>query len=115
MNKNQLRKILEESFNDTEMVFTSHVSDPDEYIKNAIKSIRDSACDPFVVKAFVKDPGFEGKSIGDAVQGYCVAKSRGYWLVYQPEDEVFYCFWGESEENLGAHGVIGGALECWLT
>jgi hypothetical protein len=114
MDKYQLNEILEESFKDTEMVFSGHVTDRDEYIKNAIKSIRESKCDPYLLKAVVKKPGFEGKNIGDTIQGYCVAKSEGYWLVYQTEDKVFYCFWGTSEENLGAHGVVGSALECWL-
>ena len=114
MDNSQLDEILEESFSDTKTVFTGHETDPEKYIEDAVKSIRECKCEPFIVKAKVLEPGFEGKTLSDTIQGYCVAKSKGYWLVYEPEEKTFYCFWGTSVETLGAHGVIGGALECWL-
>jgi len=107
-------QLLENSFEDTENVFTSHVDDPDKYIADAIKSVRSNKCEPFLVQAPVMDPGFEGKELGDMIEGYCLAHSEGYWLVYQTEEKVFYCFWGLRRDSLGAHGVIGSALECWL-
>jgi hypothetical protein len=33
--------------------------------------------------------------------------------VYQRAQDRFYCFWGESPSNLGAHGVSGSPLYCW--
>jgi len=107
-------QILERSFTDTGNVFTSHVDDPARYIADAIESIRSSRCEPFLLKAPVMEPGFEGKELGDIVEGYCLAHSAGYWLVYHPKEEVFYCFWGLRRDSLGARGVTGSALECWL-
>ncbi|NOX68948.1 MAG: hypothetical protein GXP15_07170 [Gammaproteobacteria bacterium] len=114
MDENRLDKALEESFSDTRAVFTEHVNDPAKYIEDAIRSIRKCKCEPFVIKATVLEPGLEGKTPGDTIQGYCVAKSNGYWLVYEPKEGTFYCFRGTSVENLGVRGIVGGALECWL-
>lgn len=58
-------------------------------------------------------PGFPRTAVGSSISGQCVAHNAGYWLVYQPEQDRFYCFWGTDRNNLGAHGVFGSPLYCW--
>ena len=75
--------------------------------------LRASLCEPFEVSARVMPPGFAFAGAGETLVGYCVAQSRGYWLVYQPEHNRFLCFWGDEAASLGAHGVFGSPLYCW--
>jgi hypothetical protein len=53
-------------------------------------------------------PGFSGSNPGSHISEQCVAHRAGYWLVYQPDQNQFYCFWGKGPGNLDAHGVSGG-------
>ena len=76
-------------------------------------SIRAHLCEPFLVSASVVEPGFPFASVGSLISGFCVAKTEGYWLVYQPEEHRFLCFWGGDQADLGAHGVYGNPLYCW--
>jgi hypothetical protein len=75
--------------------------------------VRAHLCEPFFLEAMVTDPGYPFASVGSKVSGYCVAHSTGYWLVYQPSEKRFHCFWGASPENLQAPGVYGTPQYCW--
>ena len=75
--------------------------------------IRAHLCEPFLVSARVEEPGFPFVSVGSSLSGFCFAFTKGYWLVYQPREKRFLCFWGTDRENLGAHGVYGNPLYCW--
>jgi hypothetical protein len=76
-------------------------------------SIRAHLCEPLWLTATVEEPGFSFAGVGERLAGYCIAQTQGYWLVYQPNEERFLCFWGTSQDNLGAHGVVGNPLYCW--
>jgi hypothetical protein len=95
-------------------VFTGHISDPAKYIANARERLIESECEPYFVSALVMPPAFPDHAEGETIGGYCVAKREGYWLVYSPEEDRFYCFWGTHERSLGAHGIYGSPLSCWL-
>jgi hypothetical protein len=75
--------------------------------------LRAHLCEPFEVSAGVQPPGFPFADVGEQLVGVCVARREGYWLVCQPAEQRFLCFWGESVSNLGAHGVYGHPLYCW--
>ena len=104
---------LELALSDTSDVFITPGVDAQSYLAGLADSIRRCACEPFPVSATVMPPGFPDSTLGDTISGQCVAHQEGYWLVYRPESERFYCFWGESLRNLGAHGVFGSPLYCW--
>lgn len=106
-------KKLEAALSDTSGVYVNSGVDEARYFAALADSIRDCICEPFQLSATVMPPGFPDYALGDVISGQCVAHSDGYWLVYQPEQECFYCFWGESRSNLGARGVFGSPLYCW--
>lgn len=109
-----LRSKLENYLLDTTGVYVNDGVDAREYFESLKSEILASCCTPFTLKATVMSPGFPNAPIGSTITGQCVAyKLTGHWLVYQPEHDVFYCFWGKDKNNLGAHGVFGGALYCW--
>lgn len=87
--------------------------DRSSHLRELAESIRRNMCEPFPVCAVVMPPGFPDRAVGDEVRGLCFAVKDGYWLVYQPEEDTFYCFWGQSADALGAHGVVGSPLYCW--
>lgn len=76
-------------------------------------SLRAHICDPFEVRATVMAPAFPFAEIGATLSGFCIARREGHWLVYQPDERRFLCFWGQTSSNLGAHGVYGNPLYCW--
>jgi hypothetical protein len=79
--------------------------DEKEYFEGLRASIRECATPAIQVTAAVMEPGFEGKELGSAIAGYLLAKSLdpvGYWLVYQPDENDYSCFWGLDESHLGA-------------
>jgi hypothetical protein len=108
-----LLKKLEASLSDTSDVFVDSGTDADSYFASLAEDIRRSACEPFPLTATVVPPDFPDSALGASISGQCVAHRAGYWLVYQPDQDRFYCFWGESPSNLGAHGVYGSPLYCW--
>ena len=110
---NPLRTKLEATLSDSSGVYIDPSTDAKSYLAGLADDIRRNACEPFAVTATVMPPGFPDASPGSVISGQCVAHRAGYWLVYQPEQERFYCFWGESQSNLGAHGVFGSPLYCW--
>ena len=112
--KSELRSILRQALSQSADVVTAHVPDADSYIANARASLLAAECEPFEVSAVVMPPAFPDHPEGDTVDGYCLARRAGYWLVYSPGERRFYCFWGSEATNLGAHGVYGSPLACWL-
>jgi hypothetical protein len=110
---NPLLTKLEAALSDTSGVYVNSGVDAESYFTELANSIRSSVCEPFDVSATVMPPGFPDTALGNVISGQCIAHRAGYWLVYQPEQDRFYCFWGESPSNLGAHGVFGSPLYCW--
>ena len=104
---------LESVLSDRTGVYIVAGVDADAYIAELAADIRANSCTPFPLSATVMPPGFEDAPPGAVISGQCVAHRSGYWLVYQPERDRFYCFWGEDRSNLGAHGVEGQPLYCW--
>jgi hypothetical protein len=110
---NPLLKKLEAALSDTSGVHVNSGVDAAGYFTALADNIRSNVCEPFPVSATVMPPGFPDMALGNVISGQCVAHQAGYWLVYQPEHDRFYCFWGETPSNLGAHGVFGSPLYCW--
>ena len=104
---------LEAALSDDSGVYVNPGIDAESYLAGLAADIRNSTCEPFSITATVMPPGFPDASPGSVISGQCVAHRAGYWLVYQPELDRFCCFWGESQSNLGAHGVFGSPLYCW--
>lgn len=104
---------LNAALSDTSGVYVNAGVDAASYIAELRQSIRQHACVPRRLSAKVMPPGFPDVETGAEVTGYCVAKRAGYWLVYSPEKDTFYCFWGTDDQNLGAPGVFGSPLYCW--
>lgn len=104
---------LESALSDESGVYVGDDVDRDLYIIGLREDIRGHRCDPFQLSAIAMPPGFPDVADGSIITGSCVAKKNGYWLVYQPDQDTFYCFWGTDPEHLGAHGVYGSPLYCW--
>jgi len=113
MSREDLYRILEVALSDTAGVYVGQGQDAEAYYSQLRADIAASLCEPIHVSAIVMEPGFSGLAIGDFISGICLAHKAGYWLVYQPEQHQFYCFWGESPASLGSHGVYGTPLYCW--
>jgi hypothetical protein len=105
--------VLETQIADAAGVYINAGVDEREYLDALMADIRENLCEPYWVQATVMAPGFPDKQLGDTVEGWCVAAREGYWLVYSPEDERFYAFWGTDRDHLGAHGVFGSPMYCW--
>ena len=104
---------LDQALSDPSGVYVNAGVDPSDYYASIADDIRKHLCEPFTVSAVVMPPGFAGSSPGSRISGQCVAHRAGYWLIYQPDQDRFYCFWGTDPGNLGAHGVSGSPLYCW--
>jgi hypothetical protein len=109
----QAKSALDAAISNRDDVFVSAGSNADEHFASLESHLRASLCEPFSVSAQVMQPGFPFAGVGESIEGFCIAHSGGYWLVYQPTEERFLCFWGERASNLGAHGVFGSPLGCW--
>jgi hypothetical protein len=83
------------------------------YFEKLRASVRAHATAPDLVSATVVEPGFKHRPLGSTVRGYLLAKTEGYWLVFEPDEGEYYCFWGTDPANLGAFGVCGNPLYCW--
>jgi len=105
---------LEASLADASGVYVNSGVVAQAYFSDLAADLRSHACPPFPLTATVMPPGFPEAAVGTTISGQCVAhNSSGYWLVYLPEQDQFYCFWGTDRRNLGAHGVAGSPLYCW--
>lgn len=106
-------EIMKTRLSDTAGVYIPPGTDEAAYLRSLSDEILGSACSPFWVRAMVMPPGLPGVEIGAHVEGWCVARNQGYWLVYDPARDDFHCFWGSNADTLGAHGVYGPPLYCW--
>ena len=104
---------LDLALSDTSDVYVNASVDTPSYYASLADSIREHLCEPFLVSATVQEPSFPDAAVGSQISGLCVAHHAGYWLVYQPDQDRFYCFWGQEPSKLGAHGVFGSPLYCW--
>lgn len=112
--QNELIAKLEASLSDTSDVYVNAGVDAAAYFEELANGIRAHMCEPFEVSATVHPPGFPDAAVGSTIKGLCLAhRKSGYWLVYQPAQDRFCCFWGVSANQLGAHGVYGSPLYCW--
>jgi hypothetical protein len=112
--QNKLFAKLEASLSETSDVYVNAGVDAAAYFKELANGIRAHMCEPFEVSATVQPPGFPDAAVGSTITGLCLAhRDSGYWLVYQPAQDRFCCFWGASASHLGAHGVYGSPLYCW--
>lgn len=84
-----------------------------EYFEELRASVRKYAAAVEWVSAKVEEPGFSNKELGSTVAGHLLATTRGYWLIYEPNERTYYCFWGTDRSQLGAYGVCGNPLYCW--
>ena len=104
---------LKAALSDTSGVYINAGVDAQSYLSGLASDILANLCTPFSLSATVMAPGFPDAAIGSTITGQCLAHKMGYWLVYQPEQDQFYCFWGTDPASLGAHGVFGSPLYCW--
>ncbi len=104
---------LEIDLADTSGIIVPKGEDEAEYYEKLRSSVREHATGPEPVSATVVEPGFLHRPLGSTVRGYLLAKSDGYWLVFEPDENEYYCFWGTDPTNLGVHGVCGNPLYCW--
>ncbi|KRG51694.1 hypothetical protein ARC23_08260 [Stenotrophomonas beteli] len=110
---NKLAETLESRLTDGSGVYVSAGGNSRRCFDELAEDIRRNACQPFELSAVVMAPGIPGFDEGEEISGLCVAKEGGRWLVYRPEDDLFYAFWGPGAGHLGAHGVFGSPLYCW--
>lgn len=111
-------EILELAMLDTPPVIVPKGVEDEAYFDMLRASIREHAAPAELVSAKVKEPGFKHRPLESTVTGYLLAKNVasgavGYWLVYVPQENEYYCFWGPDKESLGAYGVCGNPIYCW--
>ncbi|GAA5185383.1 hypothetical protein GCM10025771_41190 [Niveibacterium umoris] len=104
---------LEIDLTDVSGVIVPKGNDEAEYFESLRASIRENAKPAEVISAIVEEPGFLNRALGSTVTGYLLASSDGYWLVFEPNEKQYYCFWGSDRDKLGAFGVCGTPLYCW--
>jgi hypothetical protein len=94
-------------------VYVPPAVDRAEYVQTVGKDILSHLCEPFAVSATVVAPGFPDEKPGSLISGLCIARTAGYWLVYQSSKDRFLCFWGTNEDSLSAPGIFGSPVYCW--
>lgn len=104
---------LEQALIDASDVYVDASVDRDTYLASLAEDIRKHSCEPFSISAKAVPPGFLDIEDGSVISGVCVAHNLGYWLVYQSEQDRFYCFWGTELDSLSAPGIFGSPLYCW--
>lgn len=107
---------IDEIVRDSPDIYLSPSVDAKGYLIRIAENIRRHQCEPFHVSALVMEPGFPWAKPGSVISGQCIAHHPGgYWLVYQPDEDRFYGFWGKDSDHLGAHGIFGTPFYCWTT
>ncbi|MDQ0607386.1 hypothetical protein QFZ83_001557 [Variovorax sp. W1I1] len=104
---------LEAALADTSGIIVPQGEDEATYFEKLRSSIRAHATAAEKVYAIVVAPGFSHRELGTRITGYLLARSEGYWLVFEPDEGQYYCFWGSDADSLGAYGVSGNPLYCW--
>ena len=112
----ELHATLRKALEDTSQVFTGHVQDADAYIAQGKDHLLAHVLDPPVLAVAVpNDHARSCKVTIDRLEGYALANSESYWLLYCPEDRLFWLAWGSDPLNLSRSGFSGtDALEVWL-
>lgn len=92
--------------------------DAPAYFEQLRANIRECATEAQRVSAVVVEPGFKHRPLGSIITGYLLASSAkegqvGYWLVYEEDEDEYYCFWGPDISSLGAYGIVGNPIYCW--
>ena len=113
MQSNPYWSQLEVDLTDTSGIIVPKGEDRAVYCERLRDSIRQHATTPDRISATVVEPGFRHRELGSQISGVLLAMTAGYWLVFEPEEREYYCFWGVDRSNLGAHGVCGNPLYCW--
>lgn len=106
-------ELLDARLSETDDVYVPDGVGSTQYFDALRASIRGHLCEPELIVATVTSPGFPDVVEGSVIEGWCVAKQEGYWLVYQPENSRFCCFWGTERKHLTAPGIFGSPLYCW--
>lgn len=109
----KFRERLEFALSETSGIIVPNGAEAEAFYESLRAALRSSACEPFLVKATVTGEDFPERLRGTAIEAYALAASGGYWLAYRPESDEFYCFWGESASELGAHLQSGPPLFLW--
>lgn len=104
---------LESDLLDTSGIIVPKGEDEEAYFERLRENIRSHATEPLLISAKVVEPGFKHRALGSVVTGYLLAQTQGYWLIVEPDEGQYYCFWGTESDNLGAYGVCGNPLYCW--
>lgn len=104
---------LETDLADTSGIIVPKERVDTEYFESLRASIRENARPVELLSASVEEPGFRHRALGSTVSGYLLASTGWYWLVFEPQEKQYYCFWGSDRNNLGAFGVCGNPLYCW--
>jgi hypothetical protein len=104
---------LEIDLQDTSGIIVPKGQDEIAYFESLRSHIRENAASADRISATVEEPGFKDRALGSEVTGYLLARSGYHWLVFEPEEKLYYCFWGTDSKNLGAFGVSGNPLYCW--
>lgn len=104
---------LEIDLADTSGIIVPNGQDEEAYFESLRSDVRSHATMADWVSATVVEPGFRHREVGSRIAGYLLSKSEGYWLVFEPEEGQYYCFWGTDPDELGAYGVCGNPLYCW--
>ena len=104
---------LEVDLADTSGIIVPKDEDEAAYFERLRMGIRQHATAADRVSATVVEPGFRHRELGTKISGFLLAMSEGYWLVFEPDEREYYCFWGCDRNNLGAYGVCGNPLYCW--
>lgn len=104
---------LEVDLFDTSGIIVPKGEDEAVYFERLRNSIRQHATSPDWISATVVEPGFQHRELGSTITGFLLATTKGYWLVFEPDEREYYCFWGVDRNNLGAYGVCGNPLYCW--
>ena len=114
MTDSELKADLIAALNGPTIAYVSKDVDEMKHLDRLRADIRQAMCEPFWLTATVQEPGFPFATVGETISGYCLAKrDSGYWLVFDPSRATYYAFWGQQEDNLGAHGVYGDPVYCW--
>jgi hypothetical protein len=104
---------LEVDLLDTSGIIVPKDEDEADFYERLRASVRENATEPEWISATVVEPGFQHREIGSTISGHLLARADGSWLVFEPIEREYYCFWGATQEKLWAHGISGNPLYCW--
>ncbi len=112
----ELQSILFSALEDTSQVFTGHVEDAEAYVAEGKAHLMNHLlASPQVAIATPQAHARSCKVTVDCVEGFALAHSKDSWLLYCPDDQLFWLAWGSDPLDLQLTGFSGtDALEVWL-